>query len=397
MTIIKTEHEPKLSQGVRRIQPSGIRRFFDLASSMENIISLGVGEPDFTTPWNVREASIHSLERGITAYTANAGLMELRDAISDYLHRRFTLSYNPKNEIVVTVGASEGIDLALRAVIDPGDEVLIVEPCFVAYAPLVSLMGGIPVSVPVKAENHFELKASDVADKITERTKAIMLSFPNNPTGAVLSESALEDVAKVVVKHDLIVISDEIYAELTYDTSHASVPNAVGMRERTILISGFSKAFAMTGWRVGYIAAPEPYASAMLKIHQYAMMCASTMAQYAALEALTNTQDEMEEMIVSYRQRRNYFVKSLREIGLSCHMPGGAFYVFPSIQSTGLSSESFAEQLLMSQKVAVVPGHVFGAGGEGYIRCSYAASMKQLEEAVDRIDLFLKNTQVGIR
>lgn len=390
MTIIKTGHQPQLSDAVNRIQPSGIRRFFDLASSMDNIISLGVGEPDYATPWNVREASIHSLERGVTSYTANAGLIELREAIARYLNKRFQVSYNPEHEVVVTVGASEGIDLALRAILNPDDEVLIAEPCFVSYAPLVSLIGGIPVAVPTSIETDFEVDAADVESRITTNTKALMLSFPNNPTGAVMGKDGLEKIAKVVIKHNLIVLSDEIYAELTYDSDHFSVPLLEGMWERTILISGFSKAFAMTGWRIGYVAAPEPYAKAMLKIHQYAMMCASTMAQYAALEAITNGQDEMDEMITSYRQRRNYFVKSLREIGLTCHTPGGAFYAFPSIKSTNLSSEEFAEQLLLEQRVAVVPGHVFGEGGEGHIRCSYAASMKQLEEAVDRIDSFLQ-------
>jgi len=390
MTIMKTSHQPQLSDAVNRIQPSGIRRFFDLASSMDNIISLGVGEPDYTTPWNVREASIHSLERGVTSYTANAGLIELREAIARYLEKRFQVSYDPENEVVVTVGASEGIDLALRAILNPGDEVLIAEPCFVSYAPLVSLIGGIPVSVPTAIETNFEVDAAEVESRVTKKTKALMLSFPNNPTGAVMGDEALKKIAEVVIKHDLIVISDEIYAELTYDSDHLSVPSLEGMWERTILISGFSKAFAMTGWRIGYVTAPEPYAKAMLKIHQYAMMCASTMAQYAALEAITNGQVEMEEMVTSYRQRRNYFVKSLREIGLTCHTPGGAFYAFPSIKSTQLSSEQFAEKLLLDQRVAVVPGHVFGEGGEGYIRCSYAASMNQLEEAVDRMDSFLQ-------
>lgn len=390
MTTIKTGHQPQLSDAVNRIQPSGIRRFFDLASSMDNIISLGVGEPDYTTPWNVREASIHSLERGVTSYTANAGIIELREAIAHYLQKRFQVSYDPENEVVVTVGASEGIDLALRAILNPGDEVLIAEPCFVSYAPLVSLIGGIPVSVPTSIETDFEVDAAEVESRVTNNTKAIMLSFPNNPTGAVMGKDGLEKIAKVVIKHNLIVLSDEIYAELTYDSDHLSVPFLDGMWERTILISGFSKAFAMTGWRIGYVTAPEPYAKAMLKIHQYAMMCASTMAQYAALEAITNGQDEMEEMVTSYRQRRNYFVKSLREIGLPCHTPGGAFYAFPSIKSTNLTSEEFAEQLLLEQRVAVVPGHVFGEGGEGYIRCSYAASMKQLEEAIHRMDSFLQ-------
>ncbi|ADU31623.1 aminotransferase [Bacillus cellulosilyticus] len=384
-------HQSKLSDAVQRIQPSGIRRFFDLASTMENVISLGVGEPDFTTPWNVREASIASLERGMTSYTANAGLIELREAIAEYLSRQFYTNYSPENEIVVTVGASEGIDLALRATINPGDEVLIVEPCFVSYAPLVSLVGGVPISILTSIENDFKVSASDIEKKITQKTKVILISFPNNPTGAVMPKEDLVEVASVVRKYDLLVLSDEIYAELSYDESHVSFPSIEGMWERTILISGFSKAFAMTGWRLGYVCAPEMYAKEMLKIHQYAMMCASTMAQYAALEAITNSQEEMQEMIVSYRQRRNFFVKSLKEIGLDCHLPGGAFYAFPSIKETSLSSEEFAEKLLKEEKVAVVPGNVFGEGGEGHIRCSYATSMEQLEEAVKRIERFIKN------
>lgn len=393
MTSTTTNHKVHLSQAVERIKPSGIRRFFDLASSMDNIISLGVGEPDFTTPWNVREASIHSLERGMTAYTANAGLIELREAISKYIHKSFGVAYDAEEEIIVTVGASEGIDIALRSVVDPGDEVLIVEPCFVSYAPLVSLVGGNAVSVPTKMENDFQVSVEDITARITPNTKALMLSFPSNPTGAVMGKKELEAIAEVVLEHDLVVLSDEIYAELSYDEKHISTPAIEGMRERTILISGFSKSFAMTGWRVGYVCAPEQYAKAMLKIHQYAMMCASTMAQYAALEAMEHGHDQMEEMIASYRQRRNYFVKSLREAGLSCHTPGGAFYAFPSIQSTGLTSEEFAEGLLKEQRVAVVPGNVFGEGGEGHIRCSYAASMEQLEEAVDRIAVFVKSVK----
>ncbi|TVP81630.1 MAG: aminotransferase [Alkalicoccus sp.] len=393
MTHVKAEHNVKLSQNVEGIAPSGIRRFFDLASSMDNIISLGVGEPDYTTPWNVREASIHSLERGLTSYTANAGLMELREEISRYMEERFQTKYDPADEIIVTVGASEGLDIALRAVVDPGDEVLVVEPCFVSYAPLVSLTGGIPVPVPTSMEDNFQVSVEAIRERLTPDTKAIMLSFPNNPTGAVMGKAELEEIAALVQEHDLVVFSDEIYAELSYDEEHVSTAALEGMWDRTILISGFSKSFAMTGWRVGYVCAPAPYAKAMLKIHQYAMMCASTMAQYAALEAMKNGRQEMEEMIVSYRQRRNYFVESLREAGLECHSPGGAFYAFPSIRATGMTSEEFAEKLLIEQRVAVVPGHVFGAGGEGHVRCSYAASMSQLEEAVDRIAAFVKNVR----
>ncbi|PRO64289.1 aminotransferase [Alkalicoccus urumqiensis] len=391
MTDVTSTHNVHLSDAVERIQPSGIRRFFDLASSMENIISLGVGEPDYTTPWNVREASIHSLERGMTSYTANAGLPELREEISRYQMERFHTPYDPAEEVIVTVGASEGLDIALRSVVNPGDEVLIVEPCFVSYAPLVSLAGGIPVAVPTRMENDFQVDVEDIRSRLTPQTKALMISFPNNPTGAVMGAEELEKVAALTIEHDLIVLSDEIYAELSYDQTHVSTAALAGMWERTILISGFSKSFAMTGWRVGYVCAPAVYARAMLKIHQYAMMCASTMAQYAALEAMQNGRVEMEEMVASYRQRRNFFVKSLREAGLSCHQPGGAFYAFPSIRATGMTSETFAEKLLVEQHVAVVPGHVFGEGGEGHIRCSYAASMSQLEEAVDRIAVFVKD------
>ncbi|UCZ52513.1 aminotransferase [Bacillus shivajii] len=389
MTVSNKAHQPKLSQVVKKIQPSGIRRFFDLASTMDNVISLGVGEPDFSTPWNVTEASISSLERGHTSYTANAGMIELREAIADYLTERFHTHYNPESEIVVTVGASEGIDLAIRSTIDPGDEVLIVEPCFVSYAPVVTLAGGNPIPVPTKIEDDFKVLPEEIEKRVTSKTKGILISYPNNPTGATMNKAELESVASVVKKHDLVVYSDEIYAELTYDDEHISIPALEGMRDRTILISGFSKSFAMTGWRVGFVTAPELYAKEMLKIHQFSMMCASTMAQHAALEALLHGRDEMNEMIVSYRQRRNFFVQSLSEIGLECPMPGGAFYAFPSIKETGLTSEQFAEKLLLEKQVAAVPGDVFGAGGAGHLRCSYATSMSQLEEAIDRISQLL--------
>jgi aminotransferase len=386
-----TDHTQYLSDAVTRIRPSGIRKFFDLASSMDNIISLGVGEPDYTTPWNIREASISSLERGFTSYTANAGLPELREEIARYLTEQFQTSYSPEDEVIVTSGASEAIDLAMRATVNPGDEVLVVEPSFVSYAPLVSLIGGVPVPVPTSIENGFKVTPEAIQDRISDRTKAILLCFPNNPTGTVMTSDEMESVAAIVKQHDLLVFSDEIYAEMTYDAPHVSVPALQGMRDRTVLISGFSKAFAMTGWRLGYVAAPEPLASGMLKIHQYAMMCASTMAQYGAIEALQNGREEMLEMVESYRQRRNFFVGALKDIGLDCHTPGGAFYAFPSIRSTGLTSEQFAEKLLFAQRVAVVPGNVFGEGGEGHVRCSYAASLSQLEQAVDRMDRFIRS------
>ncbi|WP_100402025.1 aminotransferase [Bacillus sp. FJAT-42315] len=379
-----------LAKSVENMAPSGIRKFFDLAATMEGVISLGVGEPDFVTSWSAREAAILSLEKGYTSYTANAGLLELREAISDYMSERFYVPYLPKEEIIVTVGASQAIDLAMRAILDPGDEVVVVEPCFVSYVPLVELAGGKAVTVGTTGEHDFKLQAADLEQAITPKTKALLLCSPNNPTGTQLDREELQAIAEIVKKHDLLVIADEIYAELAYDIHHTSIASLEGMRERTILINGFSKGFAMTGWRLGFVCAPRELAAAMLKIHQYTMMCASTPAQYAALEALQTGMNDVEEMKKDYRRRRNYFVQSLNELGLTCHVPGGAFYVFPSIQSTGLTSEQFAEQLLVEEKVAVVPGSVFGKGGEGYIRCSYASSMEQLQEAVKRIKRFLE-------
>ncbi|WP_078555623.1 aminotransferase [Bacillus alkalicellulosilyticus] len=380
----------RLSTTVQNIQPSGIRRFFDLASTMDNIISLGVGEPDFVTPWNVREASISSMERGFTAYTANAGLYELRTEIAKYMAKEFSVGYSPDNEILVTVGASEAIDLAIRAIVNPGDEVIVVEPTFVSYAPIVSLVGGVPVSLGTNIQDQFKLTAEQLEKAITDKTKAIMLCFPNNPTGAVMTKTELEKIAAVIEKHDLLVLSDEIYAELSYDHTHHCFSRIAGMRDRTIVISGFSKAFAMTGWRLGFTCGPSDIIGAMLKIHQYTLMCAPTFAQYGALEALQHGRDDVVRMIQSYRQRRNFFVKSFAEIGLPCHTPGGAFYAFPSITETGMSSNEFAEKLLMEERVAVVPGSVFGSGGEGHIRCSYATSLDNLEEAVKRMGRFLE-------
>lgn len=379
-----------LSNTVKSLKPSGIRKFFDLASSMEGVISLGVGEPDFVTPWNVREASILSLEQGYTSYTANAGLFELRDEISHYLKEKTTITYSAKEEILVTVGASQALDIALRAIVNPEDEVIVIEPSFVAYSSLVSLAGGVPVSVQTNGEMEFKLQPSDLEEAITEKTKAIILCSPSNPTGTVLNKDDLEKIAKIIEKHDLLVISDEIYAELTYDETYTSFVSIKGMAERTILVSGFSKGFAMTGWRLGYVAAQQEFLSAMLKIHQYAMMCAPTMAQYAAIEAIKHGKEDVMHMKKSYRQRRNLFVNALNEMGLSCHVPGGAFYAFPSIQKTNLTSEEFAEQLLMEEKVAVVPGSVFGESGEGYIRCSYASSLEQLQEALRRMQQFVQ-------
>lgn len=379
-----------LSRTVDALKPSGIRRFFDLAAGIEGVISLGVGEPDFVTSWSVREAAILSLEQGYTSYTANAGLLELREEILAYMEKGFHVTYSPKKEIIVTVGASQALDIALRAIIDAGDEVIVIEPCFVSYASLVALAGGKPVTVQTRKENDFKITAEELEQAITDRTKAVILCSPNNPTGTMLNRHDLEEIAAVAKKHDLLILSDEIYAELSYDEKFVSLAAIEGMRERTILISGFSKGFAMTGWRLGFVCAPEEITQAMLKIHQYAIMCAPTMAQYAAVEALKNGQEDVIAMRKDYRRRRNYFVQSLNEIGLDCHIPGGAFYAFPSIQSTGLTSEQFAERLLLEEKVAVVPGDVFGESGQGHIRCSYASSMEQLQEAVKRMKRFVE-------
>ena len=379
----------RLSSTVASLKPSGIRRFFDLAASMEGVISLGVGEPDFVTPWRMREASISSLERGYTAYTSNAGMLELRVEIAKYLEERFSVSYHPEKEILVTVGASEAIDIALRATLDPGDEVLVVEPCYVSYEPVIRLAGGVPVFLKTKMENQFKLTPEELEKHITARTKAIIFCYPNNPTGSTMSAEEWQALLPILQKNDLLVISDEIYGELTYGRMHDSIAALPGMKERTILISGFSKAFAMTGWRLGYVCAEPELLAGMLKIHQYTMLCAPTMAQMAALEALRHGRSDMERMVESYRQRRNYVVDGFRHIGLDCHEPEGAFYAFPSIASTGLSAADFAEKLLMEEKVAVVPGDVFGESGHGHIRCSYATSMEQLKKALDRMEHFV--------
>ena len=383
-----------LSETVSNLKPSGIRRFFDLAANMEGVISLGVGEPDFVTSWAVREASISSLEQGYTSYTANAGLLELRQEIARYLAKSYNAEYNPQSEILVTVGASQALDLALRAIVNPGDEVIIVEPSFVSYGPLVSLAGGVPIAVQTTSEDEFKLLPEQVEAVVTERTKALLICSPNNPTGSVLNKAELEAIAKIVSKHDLLVISDEIYAELSYDEPYFSFAAIENMLERTLLVSGFSKGFAMTGWRLGYVCAPSELLQAMLKIHQYTMMCAPTMAQHGAIEALQNGLIDVEEMKKSYRRRRNYFVSSLNEVGLDCHLPGGAFYAFPSIRKSGLSSAEFAEKLLVEEKVAVVPGSVFGESGEGYLRCSYASSLEQLQEAIKRIGRFMESEPI---
>ncbi len=380
----------KLSPQVKSIPPSGIRRFFDLVSEMKGVISLGVGEPDFVTPWHVREACIYSLEKGYTMYTSNWGLLELREEIARHLYNNYKVAYEPRNEVLVTVGVSEGMDLALRALLAPGDEVLVPEPCYVSYAPCTSMAGGTPVPILTSAENDFRVTAAEIKEKITPKTKVIILSYPNNPTGATISREELMEIAKVVKKHDLVVISDEIYDKLTYEGEHTCFASLPAMKNRTILLNGFSKAYAMTGWRLGYACGHPEVIAHMTKIHQYTMLCAPVTAQMAALEALQNGTDEMLKMVAEYDRRRKLVLKGFSEIGLSCFEPKGAFYAFPSIKNTGLSSEEFAERLLMEAKVATVPGSVFGVNGQGHIRCSYAASVENLTEAIDRMDKFLK-------
>ncbi|WP_199615607.1 aminotransferase class I/II-fold pyridoxal phosphate-dependent enzyme [Paenibacillus alkalitolerans] len=380
-----------LTPYVQKIPPSGIRKFFDLVSASKDIISLGVGEPDFVTPWRMREAAVYGLEQGRTTYTHNAGLPELREEIASYLFDRFEVRYEPKNEVIVTIGGSEAIDLALRALVSPGDEVLIPEPCYVSYSPITAIGGGVPVGIETFAQDNFKLRADMLEKAITPKSKVLILSYPSNPTGGIMTREDWTPIARLVEKHDLIVISDEIYAELTYGLKHVSFASMPGMRDRTVLVSGFSKAFAMTGWRLGYACGHADIIGAMLKIHQYTVMCAPHMAQLAAIEALRNGMEEKDRMIESYNQRRRLVVKGFRELGLRCHEPQGAFYAFPSIASTGLSSDEFAQQLLSEGKVAVVPGHVFGLGGEGFVRCSYATSVAKLEEALGRIGSFLQN------
>ena len=380
-----------LSKVITQIEPSGIRKFFDIVNEMKDAISLGVGEPDFDTPWFIRDEGIYSLEKGRTFYTSNAGLRELKVEISRYLSRRFFTDYDPAGEIIVTVGGSEAIDLALRAMLDPGDEVLIPQPSYVSYLPCTILAQGTPVPVPLSHENEFRLTAEDVISHCTDRTKILVLPFPNNPTGAVMEKADLEAVARVVEERDLFVISDEIYGELTYTgKNHVSFASLPGMKERTITINGFSKSYAMTGWRLGYACGPERILSQMLKIHQYCIMCAPTTSQYAAVEALRRGDEEVAKMREEYNGRRRFVLHSLREMGLPAFEALGAFYVFPDIRSTGLSSEQFANELLTSRKVAVVPGTAFGESGEGFVRISYAYSLENLKTALERIRLFVE-------
>jgi len=379
-----------LNQKVVDMKPSGIRKFFDIVAKMPDAISLGVGEPDFITPWHIREAGIYSLEKGHTYYTSNSGLEELRFEITNYLNRRFNLSYNYKSEVLVTVGGSEAIDLAMRAFISPGDEVLIPEPCFVCYAPCVAMAGGTPVPIVTTEADEFKLTATALKNAITPKTKMLVLAYPNNPTGAIMDKEDLEAIADVLRSTNIIVLSDEIYAELTYGQKHISIAQIDGMKERTLLASGFSKAFAMTGWRLGYICGNADTIKAMTKIHQYGIMSTPTTSQYAAIEAMKNGDDDVAYMVSEYNYRRKILVEELNKMGLHCFEPKGAFYAFPSIQSTGMTSEQFCEELLKDQKVAVVPGNAFGESGEGFVRISYAYSIDAISHALEKIDNFIR-------
>lgn len=379
-----------LSDKVIKMKPSGIRKFFDIVSEMPDAISLGVGEPDFDTPWNIREEGIYSLEKGRTFYTSNAGLLELREAICEYNERRFQLMYDPKNEVMLTVGGSEGIDVALRAMLNPGDEVIIPEPCYVSYLPCVQLADGVPVTISLKNENQFRLTKEELEAAITDKTKILVMAFPNNPTGAIMTREDLEAIAEVIIKHDLYVISDEIYAELTYSGNHVSIASLPGMRERTIVIGGFSKAFAMTGWRLGYAMGPAMIMEQMIKIHQFAIMCAPTTSQYAAIVAMRDCDKDVVHMREAYDQRRRYMLNAFKEMGLPCFEPKGAFYLFPDIREFGIPSEEFATRLLKVKKLAVVPGDAFGDCGEGFLRISYAYSLEELKTAVGRLAEFVE-------
>ena len=380
-----------ISERAHNIPPSGIRKFFDLALTIEDVISLGVGEPDFRTPWNICESSIYSIEQGVTSYTPNKGLPVLRESLSNYLQQHYHLPYNSDNEIIITSGVSEGLDIAIRAIVDPGDEVLIAQPSYVSYAPCVTLAGGIPVPVQCTEPDRFKLNADALQDKITGKTKALMINFPNNPTGAVMNREDLRAISDIIIDKDLLLITDEVYAELTYEGSHVAAATVSDLWQRTITLNGFSKAYAMTGWRVGYLCAPKELCEAVLKIHQYVMLCAPVMGQVGALEAIRSAEEDKNNMVQEYRLRRNMFIAGLNRIGLPAHVPDGAFYAFPSIKETGLSDTEFAERLLKEQRVAVVPVSVFGAGGEDHVRCAYAVSRKQLTEALGRIETFLTN------
>jgi aminotransferase len=379
-----------LAERVRVVKPSGIRKFFDIVAGMPDVISLGVGEPDFVTPEHIRRAGVAAIENGDTHYTSNYGTPQLRQAIAQHLHQRYGLSYDPQHELFVTVGVSEGVDAALRALIDPGDEVVTPDPGYVAYEAGILFAGGVPVPVTTYAQDNFEVKAAAIEAAITPRTKLILFGNPNNPTGSAIARQELEAIAAVACRHDLIVLVDEVYSRLTYGLEHTCLASLPGMRERTILLDGFSKAYAMTGWRVGYVAAPQAILEAMVKIHQYAIMCAATMSQAAALQALLHGEEDVQRMVASYAQRRRVMVDGLNRVGLTCGDPKGAFYAFPSIAATGMSSEKFAEQLLFEEKVAVVPGSAFGAAGEGFVRCAYCTAQDKIEEALARVERFVK-------
>jgi aminotransferase len=381
-----------ISQKVATLPPSGIRKYFDLLSSMEDVISLSIGEPDFVTPWHIREAGIYSLEKGYTMYTSNSGMPELRRELARYVELHYGVSYNPDHEILITTGSSEGLDLTLRAIINPGDEVIIPDPCYVAYPADITLAGGTPILVPTNQENGFVVRATHIEAKITKKTKAILIGYPANPTGAVILKEEADAIAELAKKHDLPLISDEIYGRLVYGVEHICFPSLPGMKERTILISGLSKSHAMTGWRIGYVAADRRFIQAVTKIHQYTMLCAPTMAQMAAIEALRNGDSEVEKMTQEYNKRRRLMVKRLNEIGLCCFEPKGAFYAFPSTKATGMNSEEFSEKLLLEEKVAVVPGTAFGPSGEGFVRCCYATSLPNIDEALERIDRFIRKS-----
>jgi aminotransferase len=378
-----------VSERAREIPPSGIRKFFDLVLTMDDVISLGVGEPDFRTPWNICESGIYAIEQGVTSYTSNRGLQTLRDALSAHLASRYQLKYSANDEMIITTGVSEALDIAIRAVVNPGDEVLIAEPSYVSYAPCVRLAGGIPVPVECSEKDHFRLNPDKLQEKITDKSKALIINFPNNPTGAIMKKEDLEPIADIVTDRDLLLISDEVYSELTYESSHTAAATVKDLWQRTITLNGFSKAYAMTGWRVGFLCAPQEICDAALKIHQYVMLCAPVMGQVGALEALRSAEDEKASMVNEYRLRRNMFVSGLNKISLSCHVPEGAFYAFPSVKGTGLSDVEFAERLLKEQRVAVVPGSVFGSGGDYHLRCAYAVSRKELAESLGRMETFV--------
>jgi len=384
-----TTPERFIKESIRSMPPSGIRKYFDLINELEGVISLGIGEPDFVTPWSIREAGIFALEQGHTHYSANAGIKELRKEIATYLDRKYKAHYNPDNEIIVTVGASEGIDLALSAILEPGDEVIVPEPSFVAYKGCVLTNGGTPVSLPLKEDNLFKIDPSELKRAITDKTKAVIIPFPNNPTGSVMTGPELEEIVRVLEKKDLLIISDEIYSELTYGFEFRSMATFPSIRDRLILVNGFSKSHAMTGWRLGYVCGDARFVKHMFKIHQYALMCAPTVAQYAGIEALRNCDDEVSDMVGEYDRRRKFLLKGVRDLGLKCFEPQGAFYIFPNITSTGMTSDEFCEGLLREEKVLVIPGTAFGDSGEGYVRATYASSMENIKEALERMERFL--------